>query len=531
MKRNNIFSSFLLFCSAVSKECLNSCPESEFNKYVCMGSIIFMTSIFAAFSSGYATFTVFGSKNISLCFAILWGFLILNLDRYIVSSMIKSGNIFREIAQATPRIILSIFIALIISRPLELKIFQDEITQALSNKLTHETQELSKEFDKKIEELKEKIKKETEYEKTNTKKIIATENIIIKDLEKIINDFKKKKNEAYYAFTCECDGTCSKKGPGDGPICKIKRRCYVDTKKEYERERLRLTQQINQKNVYIELLKTQLSEKLTKMEDKYDSKVNDLELEKTKLLFNKKNMFSYSLLNRHQMLWELSQNNFGIMLISVTITVLFMIIETAPVFVKLISKQSSYDLLLNYEVNETQTEILKKKIENKKKLQTIKINELNNTISLYEKKKLANVKKALVDSITPIEMEKIQQFLQDWKNKIASKQEYFDDFDTIFYNHIKEILNQNSSRENLKNLSEKKQNPEPAGHKKPKDQGRIIMFMGRLAFCLVSMFIYVFTMHITKGRIDTAIAAESAYFTVISTYFTVRTYENSRKKL
>src|SRR5690606_24163488 len=51
--------------------------------------------------------------------------------RYIVSSISKSGSGNQQILQATPRILLAIMIGIVISRPLELKIFDKEIREKL----------------------------------------------------------------------------------------------------------------------------------------------------------------------------------------------------------------------------------------------------------------------------------------------------------------------------------------------------------------------------------------------------------------
>ena len=64
-------------------------------------------------------------------FGLIWGLAIFNMDRYIVSSISKSGTTNQQILQATPRIILAIMIGIVISRPLELKIFDKEIREGL----------------------------------------------------------------------------------------------------------------------------------------------------------------------------------------------------------------------------------------------------------------------------------------------------------------------------------------------------------------------------------------------------------------
>ena len=125
---------FFWFCSGAHVDTLKRYP-TEHNKYVGIGATIFFTALFASLSGGYAMYFVFAGNPLAVIFAILfgliWGLAIFNMDRYIVSSISKSGTTNQQILQATPRILLAIMIGIVISRPLELKIFDKEIRQKL----------------------------------------------------------------------------------------------------------------------------------------------------------------------------------------------------------------------------------------------------------------------------------------------------------------------------------------------------------------------------------------------------------------
>lgn len=125
---------FFWFCSGAHAETLKRFPTEQ-NKFVGIGATIFFTALFAALSGGYAMYFVFAGNTAAVIFAILfgmiWGLAIFNMDRYIVSSISKTGTTNQQIMQATPRILLAIMIGLVISRPLELKIFDKEIRQKL----------------------------------------------------------------------------------------------------------------------------------------------------------------------------------------------------------------------------------------------------------------------------------------------------------------------------------------------------------------------------------------------------------------
>lgn len=125
---------FFWFCSGAHTDTLKRYP-TEHNKYVGIGATIFFTALFASLSGGYAMYFVFAGSPLAVIFAVLfgliWGLAIFNMDRYIVSSISKSGTTNQQILQATPRILLAIVIGIVISRPLELRIFDKEIREKL----------------------------------------------------------------------------------------------------------------------------------------------------------------------------------------------------------------------------------------------------------------------------------------------------------------------------------------------------------------------------------------------------------------
>jgi hypothetical protein len=125
---------FFWFCSGAHIGTLRKYPIEQ-NKYVGIGATIFFTALFASLSGGYAMFFVFNGSPFAVLFAMffgmVWGLAIFNMDRYIVSSINKEGTTTQQIIQASPRILLAIMIGIVISRPLELKIFDKEIRQKL----------------------------------------------------------------------------------------------------------------------------------------------------------------------------------------------------------------------------------------------------------------------------------------------------------------------------------------------------------------------------------------------------------------
>ena len=122
--------SFLLQCSGVDLPTLEKCPSDE-NKYVGIGATILFTAVLAFCSSAYALHTVFDSVVMAILFGTVWALMIFNLDRYIVGSMKKYGNVWSDLGVALPRLAMAVLLALVISKPLELKIFEKEIDAEL----------------------------------------------------------------------------------------------------------------------------------------------------------------------------------------------------------------------------------------------------------------------------------------------------------------------------------------------------------------------------------------------------------------
>lgn len=125
-----VLTRFFWFCSGVNFSILQKVP-TESNKYLGIGATVFFTAVFAALSGFYALYTVFQTGMIALIFALLWGAMIFNLDRFIVSSMRKKERGWSEWKLAMPRLVLAILLAIVISKPLELKLFEREINRKL----------------------------------------------------------------------------------------------------------------------------------------------------------------------------------------------------------------------------------------------------------------------------------------------------------------------------------------------------------------------------------------------------------------
>lgn len=298
--RIDLFSRFFLFCSGSSSELLEKCPRFETTKYVSIGVTIFFTATLAIISSFFAFSLIFDQIYIIIPFSIFWGAIIFNLDRYIVSTMRISESKIQEILKATPRLIIAFLIAVIISKPLEIKIFKKEINSFLitenASKISDiETKYLS--FFGEINQQKNKLN--DQY------------NRLLLLREKYYEDFK-----------CECDGTCGTFKKGRGIECFSKKEKYEQFLSELQLEK------IKRDSTLVNLDKREIF-----INSKINNEVKTVETS-----------ISNGLINQIHAL-----NNIDNMA-SMFIIFIFIMIEIAPILTKLLSSRGPYDnLILEYE--------------------------------------------------------------------------------------------------------------------------------------------------------------------------------------
>jgi len=293
---------FFILCSGADTDILDECSIGEQNKYAGIGATVFFTAVMATIAASYALYTVFDNLYSSIFFGLIWGLLIFNLDRYIVSTIKKSDNFIDEILQATPRIILAVIIAVVISKPLELKIFEKEINQVLleqKNELTLANQnQIAQQFNPQIAELE----------------------IQILGLQSQIDTKETEVNALYDTYISEAEGTAGTKLLGKGPVYKEKR--------EKHDAGLAELQQLKTDN---KVKKSALESQITSLQGTYTTNV----AESQPVIDN----FD-GLMARVTALGKLPW------LPSFFIFLLFLAIETSPIIAKLLSPKGEFDFRL-----------------------------------------------------------------------------------------------------------------------------------------------------------------------------------------
>jgi hypothetical protein len=299
---------FFLWCSGADRRILEKCP-SETSKYVGIGATIFFTGLFAAASGGYALYTIFDSVWIASFFAILWGLMIFNLDRFIVCSMRKEGNGRRELLMAAPRIILAVLISIVIAKPLELKIFQKEIEPELIVMEQQKYREQEIQVTARFQPFRDSLSAQVEVLKAE----IAAKEIIRNDRVRLARE--------------EADGTGGSRKKNLGPIYKVK-------KADADRAEAELKAVTDANQARIGQLEKGIAQQ-------------DSSLSRALAALERGSMNGPAA--RMEAMDRLTDESSAMAWAHWFIMLLFIAIETAPVFVKLISGKGPYDSMLKVE--------------------------------------------------------------------------------------------------------------------------------------------------------------------------------------
>lgn len=354
-KWGGLLNEFLWMCAGVNRKILLQCP-TDWAKYAGQGGLILFTALMAMMSGGYAFYFIFDNNLLAILFGVFWGLLIFNLDRFIVNTMYSDGKYTispGEIFAGLPRVIIAIFIGIVISTPLELKIFEDEIKvtieelkQVKLNEYTKNDQYKVEDLTKKRDELREKplddiIAISTELKNSNTYQELSS---VKHDINQVRAEINRLKND------------------------KAKLDSYTDSLKYRE-----ISQKINLKSAALRSLNSnynRLNSELASGDESYRQAIESVQSKKDKELERIQqdiDELKDKIRNSGETYKKILEAEFGGFKTRMTayqtmkkndkttwwvglfITLLFIIIEVAPTFFKMMVASGPYDCLLDAE--------------------------------------------------------------------------------------------------------------------------------------------------------------------------------------
>jgi len=382
-KSTNILEKILLWAANVDMKVINECPAFDRKKYTLIGFILLLLWALSFFSTYFAVSEVkiFNENRLAkIIFAFLVSFIIFSIDRFIVSSFIEERLNHKSRFLKTLytifnikffiRLIFSLVIGIVISTPIELKIFEDKILNTIKNKIN---QEKSRIKTSKYEDYKNKI--------SNEKKNLEKE---IQDLiQQKINLSKELKRE-YVRVYDE----------------KLQKYVYKPTKRYFILENVikNIDNQIQRKNKEIDsTINSNLKEINTQ-------KINDIQT------INSQQIAFFEKLSTYKEITQKEPER----TISLVVLLFFIMLDVTPLLLKSFS-YSTYDdkIATIFELNTLAHDL---KIEQQKYSNQLIVNNQNKEISIINLNNELEIKQKELENKLKYEQEKTK--LDDLLHKI-----------------------------------------------------------------------------------------------------------------
>jgi len=381
VKRSNPFNEFFWICSGANRHILRQCP-TEYSKYFGIGGTIFFTAAMATLSGGYAFYTIFQNQWIAVAFGIFWGLLIFNLDRFIVNTMYSDGKHTiskEEFIGGLPRIIIAIFLGIVISTPLEMKIFEDRIDSQIVKDNARRTAETRNVANADYKEIEMRKKEEAE--------LMAERKTLSDALQSAGEDLKK-----------EGEGTALSGKSGHGPI-------YQEKLKYEEKCRLALDDWDKQNGSRLSRIQQEI-ESRSLLTANFENDIRE-------------GLESEGFCVRYEAFSSIKEEVPAVRIVSIFIMLLFIIIETAPTLFKMMITSGPYDELLREEMQRKKVIAIRNVSNMNDEVNTqIQISTAKNKDKL-EAEIAAN--KQLLSRIASVQAELLETAINEWRNAELEK--------------------------------------------------------------------------------------------------------------
>jgi len=296
--------------------------------------VVLTVGVLAFFSGSYAFYTVFSPKDATALgervthypsmaaaafFGLVWALIIFNIDRFIISSTGKGDGTDKitwgEFVNALPRLFMALIIGVCLSKPLEIKILESEITSALEKE--------QKEFLQQLNDASEKL---VATERARIRDSMGTLQKRVDDTDSALEARRLEIQQQRKALELEAEGKTASGAAGRGPAWRDKRDNLDRMEAELNRDRDNLGKR---QGVTTDELK-EVTAALAALDAKLaGDKASNLQVAR----------HLDGLMKRIQVSHEIGG------MIPLAIMLLLLCIETGPIFFKLMVIKGSYDYL------------------------------------------------------------------------------------------------------------------------------------------------------------------------------------------
>ncbi len=350
-RRGSAVGRFLIVLSGARPEILDR-YRSERIKFQSLGWAILITATLATGSMWFALYSAMGLNPVAAFpLAVVWGLVIMGIDRWLVVSMPAEGK--RKLAVAVPRLLLGLLLGSVISTPIVLRIFESEINTQIS--IIKNNNEVSFLNSQQHSVIQGRI---NTWQKTvaNLQSVITSNGAkpLNPDSDPIVTGFNtqltKERSVAasdYKAWQCQLYGGCGAP-KGNGPLATASQKRYDDDEVEIST----LTSEIQQRELTLQA--TDVNSQATRLAQAKSAlpaaqaQLTAAQNEENSLLgnFQTNNGATNGLLIRLQALGQLSTGDSTVQMARILLFLLFLMIELLPVTVKLMTPPGNYERIV-----------------------------------------------------------------------------------------------------------------------------------------------------------------------------------------
>jgi Domain of unknown function (DUF4407) len=345
----------LIAISGARSEVLEQCPTERI-KFQSLGWAILITCGLATLSMWFALTSAMGFNAVmSFPIAVVWGLIIMGIDRWLVTSMPLDGK--RKFLIAAPRVALAILLGSLISTPIVLRIFESEINNQISViKETDEANFLSSQQHSSIQA------RVTQWQNTvnnlqavivskGAKPINPTSDPVVQGLATQLANERKVAATDYTAWQCQLYGGCGAP-KGNGPLAQASQARYDND----ETQIASLTREITAREQLLQA--TDANSQTTRLQQAQralpnaQAQLTAAQAEENSLLnnFQATNNSTNGLLIRLKALDQLSAGSSTLQTARILLFLLFLVIEILPVTVKLLQPPGNYERILRKQI-------------------------------------------------------------------------------------------------------------------------------------------------------------------------------------
>jgi hypothetical protein len=343
---------FLISLAGARADILDRC-DTERLKFQSLGIAILITSVMAVISMWFALTSAMGFNPVgSFLIALIWGMIILGIDRWLVTSMPTDGS--RRWPIAVSRLVLAILLGTLISTPLVLRAFQSEINAEITvikeqRASAFLTQQQNSSVNQQVTTWTKQVNNlEAVIGSNGNESLSPSDDAQIQTLTAQKNSELALEQKDYQQWQCQLYGGSGCTVKGDGPLAQADENAYYAAQDQVNKLNNEIQQRLNALS----------ADNATSAHTRYEQAVVALPAAKQQLAtataqegtlrsnFEAENDSTNGLLIRLQALNQLSGGNFTLNAARFLLFLLFVVIECLPVTVKLLQQPGTYEELL-----------------------------------------------------------------------------------------------------------------------------------------------------------------------------------------